>query len=97
MGMSFNTKFFPIHSTKPDDLNAEAIANPPPISIPIAQGISCASFHSNNLSTSPSLFLRPLERLKRTIAAKNATVESFTNPLTPKKVDQLSLKIKPSA
>ena len=57
---------------------------------PIAQGISLASFHSNKRSVPPSLFLRPLDKLKRAIAAKNATVESFTNPFTPKNEDQCS-------
>ena len=85
IGISFNIKFFPIHATNPEDLNAEAIANPPPISIPIAQGISWASFHSNNLSTSHSLFLRPLERLNKAIAAKNAKENLLQIRLHPKR------------
>ena len=96
-GISFNMRFAPIHSTRPEDLKAEAIANPPPISIAIAHGISLASSHSNNRSILPSLFLRPLDRLNRTTAAKNATVESLTKLLTPKKDAQLSLKMKPKA
>ena len=97
IGIPSRSNVLPIQTTRPEDLNDEAIASPPPMSIAIPQGISLASFQSSKRSTSPLSFNLPLGILKSASAARKATVESLTKPFTPRIVDHCSRKIKPSA
>ena len=77
-GIPSKLRLFPIQMISPDDLNEDAIANPPPINIPTPQGIVFASSHSKSLNFLPISFCLPLGTENKIMDAKIATVESLT-------------------